>query len=104
MENKNLNAYEFPNAKRTVVCGDIHGAFTELVFRCCVQYEMTDTLIIVAGDCGFGFERSGYYEDVYKKCNKRLSKANNWLVIPPTAACRASGSQCLLVRRKPFLR
>ena len=80
MENKFLNAYKFPSAKHVVVSGDIHGAFTELVFRCCMRYGMTDTLIIVAGDCGFGFERPGYYEDVYKQCSKRLSKANNWLV------------------------
>lgn len=80
MENKFLNAYKFPGAKHVVVSGDIHGAFTELVFRCCMRYGMTDTLIIVAGDCGFGFERPGYYEDVYKQCSKRLSKANNWLV------------------------
>ena len=72
--------FEFPKAKGIVVSGDIHGDFTQLVFKCCDQYCMTDTLIIVAGDCGFGFERPGYYEDVYKQCSKRLSKANNWLV------------------------
>lgn len=80
MKNNYLNVYEFPNAKHVVVSGDIHGAFEELVFRCCVRYGMTDTLIVVAGDCGFGFERPGYYEDVYKQCSKRLSKSNNWLV------------------------
>ena len=60
---------EFPKAKSVVVSGDIHGDFTQLVFKCCVQYAMTDTLIIVAGDCGFGFEREGYYEGVYKSPN-----------------------------------
>ena len=79
MKNKILNAYEFPDVKHIVVSGDIHGAFTELVFRCCVHYGMTDTLIIVAGDCGFGFEQPGYYKDVYMKCSKRLSKSNNWI-------------------------
>ena len=72
--------YEFTKAKGIVVCGDIHGDFTQLVFKCCDQYGMTDTLIIVAGDCGFGFERPGYYENIYTKCNKKLSKANNWLL------------------------
>ena len=75
-----INKYEFSNAKDIVVSGDIHGDFTQLVFQCCMQYGMTDTLIIVAGDCGLGFERPGYYENVYKKCNKRLTKANNWIV------------------------
>ena len=77
---KEENIYEFPQAKGVVVCGDIHGDFTQLAYKCCVQYGMTDTLIVVAGDCGFGFERPGYYEALYRKCNKRLSKANNWLV------------------------
>jgi len=72
--------YEFPMAKGIVVSGDIHGDFTQLVFKCCDQYCMTDTLIIVAGDCGFGFDRPGYYENIYKKCNNMLSKANNWLL------------------------
>ena len=76
---KKVKTYEFPQAKGVVVSGDIHGDFTQLVYKCCVQYEMTDMLIVVAGDCGFGFERPGYYEALYNKCSKRLSKANNWL-------------------------
>ena len=69
----------FPHAKSIVVSGDIHGDIAPLVNKCCVQYGMTDTLIIVAGDCGFGFERPGYYEAIYKRCSSRLSKANCWL-------------------------
>lgn len=75
-----MNIYEFPQAKGIVVSGDIHGDFTQLVYKCCVKYGMTDTLIAVAGDCGFGFERPGYYEALFRKCSRRLSKANNWLV------------------------
>lgn len=76
----NAASFSFPKAKNIVVSGDIHGEFSTLVFKCCVQYAMTDTLIIVAGDCGFGFERLGYYDAQYKKCSSRLSKANNWVV------------------------
>lgn len=72
--------FEFPEAKNIVVSGDIHGDFKQLVHKCCIQYGMTDTLIIVAGDCGFGFERPGYYENLYSKCSRRLSKTDNWLV------------------------
>lgn len=79
MKSKILKAYEFPGVKHIVVSGDIHGDFTEFVFRCCKKYGMTDTLIIVAGDCGFGFERPEYYKDVYIKCSKQLSKSNNWI-------------------------
>ena len=42
------NIVEFPQAKSVVVSGDIHGDITPLIFKCCVQYGMTDTLIIAA--------------------------------------------------------
>lgn len=72
--------FDFPEAKSIAICGDIHGDFNELVYKCCVQYSMTDTLIIVAGDCGFGFEQQGYYENVYNRNRARLSKSNNWIL------------------------
>jgi len=74
------NTYEFPDAKSIVVAGDIHGDFKAIVYKCCEQYGMKDTLIIVAGDCGFGFQRPDYYEDLYMQLSTRLAKANNWLV------------------------
>ena len=71
---------KFPSAKSIVVSGDIHGDFNQLVFKVCVQYQMRDTLLIVAGDCGFGFEKPGYYEDMARRNAKRLSESNNWIV------------------------
>ena len=76
-----IHTYSFPNAKNIVVCGDIHGDFNGLVFKLCVQYQMTDTLLIVAGDCGFGFEKPGYYDIIYNRNSERLSKANNWILM-----------------------
>lgn len=76
---KQKGILEFPRAKGIVVSGDIHGDIVPLVYKCCAQYGITDTLIIVAGDCGFGFERLGYYENLYKRCRDKLAKANNWL-------------------------
>ena len=58
--------YEYPEAKGIVVRGDIHGDFNLLVYKCCILYGLTNTLVIVAGDCGFGFEQQGFYENVYK--------------------------------------
>lgn len=49
----------YKDAKSLVICGDIHGEFVPLVYEMCVQYGMRDTLVIVAGDCGFGFEKPG---------------------------------------------
>ncbi len=71
---------DFPEAKNIVVSGDIHGDFRLLVHKCSILYGMTDTLIVVAGDCGFGFERPGYYDNIFKRCCKKLQQANNWVV------------------------
>ena len=72
--------YEFANAKGIVVAGDIHGDYSGIVFKTCISKRLTDALIIVAGDCGFGFQKPGYFENMYNKCIGRLEKANNWLV------------------------
>lgn len=76
-----FNTYLFNEAKNIVICGDIHGEFLSVVYKLCIQYQMTDTLLIVAGDCGFGFEKPGYYDLIYKKASSKLSKANNWVVM-----------------------
>lgn len=72
--------YTYDNAKQVLVSGDIHGDFKQVVYKLCVQYSLTDTLLIVAGDCGFGFEKPGFYETVYNQMAGRLRKANNWVV------------------------
>ena len=51
---KQILSFDYPEARSLVVCGDIHGAFEEVVFKLCVQYRMTDTLLIVAGAAGLG--------------------------------------------------
>lgn len=76
----NLYTLSFPEAKTVVVSGDIHGDFNQLVYKLCMQYGMTDTLLIVAGDCGFGFEKKDYYYSMAKRNNKRMNSANNWIV------------------------
>lgn len=73
--------FTYPNVKSVVICGDIHGDFEPLVFKMCMQYDMHDTLVIVAGDCGFGFHADGYYEQVYRRVQKRLSEHNCWVAM-----------------------
>ena len=60
-----MKLFEYPDAKHVIICGDIHGDFRTLVYKLCVGCNYTDTLIIVAGDCGFGFNKPGYYETIY---------------------------------------
>ncbi len=80
MNHTSYNIYEFPACEAIVISGDIHGDFNLLVNKMCVQYRMENTLLIVAGDCGFGFQNRGYYGNVVKKNAKRMNEANNWII------------------------
>lgn len=68
--------YDFPDADGLVVCGDIHGKFDELVYRMTKLCRMEHTVVIVAGDCGFGFHRRGYYDEVYRRVLPKLERAD----------------------------
>lgn len=72
--------YDFPECESIVVSGDIHGDFDDLVNKMCVQYEMRNTLLIVAGDCGFGFEDKNYYGSIARRNARIMNKANNWIL------------------------
>lgn len=80
MNNTGYDIYEFPGCESIVISGDIHGDFNLLVNKMCVQYRMENTLLIVAGDCGFGFENKGYYENIVKRNARRMNIANNWIL------------------------
>ena len=74
-----MNHFSFPDACSIVVVGDIHGDFNKMIHKCCIRYKVRDALIVVAGDCGFGFERPGYYEHVYERNHRFLSGSNCWV-------------------------
>lgn len=80
MRIETVTNYTFPKAEKVMVCGDIHGDFNMLVNKMCVQYGLTHTLLIVAGDCGFGFENKGYYDNIMRRNQKRMNAADNWIV------------------------
>ena len=71
----------YKDAKSLVICGDIHGEFVPLVYEMCVRYGMRDTLVIVAGDCGLGFEKPGAYDQVFRRIEKRLTQNNCWIAM-----------------------
>lgn len=62
------------------IVGDIHGNFSELVWRIKEKYKITDTTFILAGDCGIGFDDS--LKDLYirKRIGKRLEDTRNTLL------------------------
>ena len=72
---KHIKVFSVPEAKNVIVSGDIHGDFNLLVFKLCVQFALTDTLLIVAGDCGFGFEKRLYYDNIYMRNRERGASA-----------------------------
>lgn len=63
-----------------IVCGDIHGEFKTLVYTL-RQNHISDAVIIVAGDCGFGFEKLGYYDQLYRHLHPMLEKQNVLLLM-----------------------
>jgi predicted phosphodiesterase len=63
--------------KDLYVVGDIHGEFKELVYVLTQRYQIKDAVVIVAGDCGFGFEKPSHYLGLYEgKLEKRLKNSN----------------------------
>ena len=57
MNHSNTFSLSFPEAMTIIVSGDIHGDFNQLVFKLCIQYKLTDTLLIVAGDVVLALKR-----------------------------------------------
>ena len=75
-----IETYDYPHVDSVVVCGDIHGEFEQLIHTCCVKYRLRDTLVVVAGDCGFGFRGFPYYLNLlYGRHYDRLQRSNVYL-------------------------
>lgn len=62
------------------VCGDIHGEFRTLVNEI-KRKGITNAVVVVAGDCGIGFEKPGYYEQLYRKLDKTLRVSDCMLLL-----------------------
>lgn len=61
------------------VVGDTHGSFRLIQYKI-KSDNIEDSVIIVAGDCGFGFEKEAHYKNVYNKMKKTLIESNVKLV------------------------
>jgi hypothetical protein len=57
------------------VCGDIYGEFKTLLYEV-KRKGISNAIILLAGDCGIGFEKPGYYEQLYQKLSRTLQKMN----------------------------
>lgn len=70
-------SYVYPeiNPRNVWVCGDSHGQWGLLEFKI-KESGLKDAIIIIAGDCGIGFERPQFYQNVYNRMKKTLTKSN----------------------------
>jgi len=72
--------YEFNiDHKSVLVIGDTHGNWGVLKYKI-RESGITNAVIIIAGDCGIGFEKEEYYKQEYNKMVKVL-KSNNVTII-----------------------
>lgn len=66
--------------KKVYVAGDIHGNISTLVYKI-YQGKISNAVIIVAGDCGFGFESREHYTELYEKKLRNRLEAQNCIVL-----------------------
>ena len=69
-----INIYKHISKKNTYIIGDIHGKF--LLLRDLIEMRdfLTNCVLIVAGDCGFGFHSQEYYDKILTELNMTLLK------------------------------
>jgi len=60
-----------------VAVGDVHGKTNELAFRIKERYKIHDSIIILCGDIGFGFNKPNYHKAEFDKINRICRKQNN---------------------------
>jgi len=63
--------------KSIVLCGDVHGKFSELRHKLKRRYKIEDSIICCAGDIGMGFHKFNYYLTEFTKLSKVLQQTNN---------------------------
>lgn len=69
-----LNVLKF-NTKSVYAIGDLHGEFNVLPYFI-KSYDIKDSIIIVCGDIGIGFNKKDYYKQVFTKIGRELKKRN----------------------------
>lgn len=73
-----MNQYKF-NVENVICVGDIHGNFKPLVGYI-KQYNLHNTLLVVCGDIGLGFNKLEYYKQMMNILKRTLSKYNCYII------------------------
>lgn len=75
-----LDIYKF-NAEAVICIGDIHGDFNGIVGYI-KQHDIKNSIIIVCGDVGIGFNKDQYYKETFAKITKKtLVKYNDYVIL-----------------------
>lgn len=75
-----MTILDYSNYNSLCICGDIHGEFRTLIFNI-KRLGIENSVIIIAGDCGIGFEKELHYTQLYNKIAKPLEATNNLLIL-----------------------
>jgi hypothetical protein len=68
--------YDFNiSPQSTFVIGDTHGNWPLIKYNI-KKYKISNAILIIAGDCGVGFEKLQYYIGIYNSMKKLLSENN----------------------------
>ena len=76
IDQKDLKQY-----KHLKFVGDIHGSIKTLVWEIEARHKFTDTLVVVCGDIGLGFESPNFVCQSFAELSVKLAKGNNCLVL-----------------------
>ena len=67
------------NTKAVYAIGDLHGEFNSLSYFV-KTYNIENSIILVCGDVGMGFNKKGYYKQTFSALNKDLKKRNTYIL------------------------
>lgn len=62
--------------EKLIVCGDVHGKLSTLVWKLAEQYKYTNVDVLILGDLGAGFGRPKSLDVMYSSIKKRLESRN----------------------------
>lgn len=74
-----MEKLEFFN-KKAYVTGDVHGRLSELVYYLKTM-KITNSVVIIAGDIGLGFEKKQHYVHLYNAKMKKYLEENDVYII-----------------------
>lgn len=67
------------NSKSVICVGDLHGNFKDIPYFI-KTHDLKNAVIIFCGDIGFGFYKPDYYQQIFNKIKKELSKRNIYIL------------------------